>query len=62
MLHLSHAVASSHRSVQIRTSDSDVVVLAVRATHILRETTPDLSVWVAFGTGNNYRYEVENYI
>ncbi|ELU01310.1 hypothetical protein CAPTEDRAFT_215858 [Capitella teleta] len=56
LLHLANAVACGHISVLIRTNDSDVVVLAVRATQILKDQIPSLSVWIGFGTGNNYRY------
>jgi glycyl-tRNA synthetase (class II) len=55
LLHLANAVACGHISVLIRTNDSDVVVLAVRVTQILKNQTPRLSVWIGFGTGNNYR-------
>ena len=52
MLHVDDAVKHGHTKVSIRTVDTDVVVLAV--TSAQRLDIPEL--WVAFGTGNNYRF------
>ena len=53
MLHVSSAASCGHRSVVIRTNDSDVVVLAVRTFVLLEDSIDEL--WVAFGTGKNFR-------
>ena len=53
MLHVAHAAAHGHCQIQIRTVDTDVVVLAV----MVAQTLPCLDeLWIAFGTGKNYRY------
>ena len=52
ILHLEDAVREKHNKILIRTVDTDVVVLAIRATQHL-----DISeLWIAFGTGKNFRY------
>lgn len=52
-LHLNSAVSQNHQSVVIRSNDSDVLVLAVRAKAILHDKLKHL--WIAFGCGKNYR-------
>ncbi len=52
MLHVTDA-AKEYTSVTIRTVDSDVVVLAVYVFGQLSTSLTEL--WVAFGTGKNYR-------
>ena len=52
MLHVADA-AKEYTSVTIRTVDSDVVVLAVYVFGQLSTSLTEL--WVAFGTGKNYR-------
>ena len=51
MVHLVHA-AQSNKRVMLRTVDTDVVVLAVAA--VTRH--PALEVWIAMGTGKDFRY------
>jgi hypothetical protein len=51
MVHLVHA-AQHNKRVMIRTVDTDVVVLAVAA--VTRH--PALEVWIAMGTGKDFRY------
>jgi len=51
MIHLEDAVKQGNTKVTIRTVDTDVVVLAV--TSAQRLDIPEL--WVAFGTGKNFR-------
>ena len=54
MLHVADAAKDpEYTSVTIRTVDSDVVVLAVYVFEQLRTSLTRL--WVAFGTGKNYR-------
>jgi hypothetical protein len=53
MLHVAHAAEHDHRRIQIRTVDTDVVVLAV----MVAQALPCVDeLWIAFGTGKNYRY------
>ena len=52
MLHVADAVREGHNQITVRTVDTDILVLAIA-------TAEELSVselWVAFGTGNNFRY------
>ena len=52
LLHVEDAVRQGYSKVSIRTVDTDVVVLAVTAAGRL-----DIDeLWVAFGTGNNFRF------
>lgn len=52
MVHVADA-AKEYRTVTIRTVDSDIVVLAV---YVFSQLTTSLTaLWVAFGTGKNYR-------
>ena len=53
MLHVAHAAQHGHQEIQVRTVDTDVVVLAVMVVHNLPAGD---ELWVAFGTGKNYRY------
>ena len=53
MLHVAHAAEHDHRRIQVRTVDTDVVVLAV----MVAQALPCVDeLWIAFGTGKNYRY------
>ena len=53
ILHMAAAASDGHRHVIIRTSDSDVVVLAVWAVSTLQHRIDQ--VWVALGAGQNFR-------
>jgi len=53
LLHASHAAQHGHHAILIRTVDSNVVVLAVS---LAQELQPDDKLWVAFGTGQSFRY------
>ena len=52
ILHLADAVSKDFQKILLRTVDTDVVVLSVAAA-----ATLDIqALWVAFGTGKNFRY------
>ena len=53
MLHVAHAAQHGHHQIQVRTVDTDVVVLAVM---VVQKLPAGDEFWVAFGTGKNYRY------
>jgi hypothetical protein len=53
LLHVSHASQHGHHQILIRTVDTDVVVLAVFVTSQLPS---GCELWLAFGTGKNFRY------
>ena len=52
MLHCKDAVSCGHKTVSIRTVDSDVVAIAVE---VFEQIQPD-ELWMAFGTGKKYRF------
>ena len=49
-LHVADAVYSGHKSVLIRTTDSDVVVIAVQVITHMKNKIDEL--WIAFGSGH----------
>ena len=53
LLHIEKTMNSSFKSVMIRTVDTDVVVLAVAHFHGLQYVG---QLWIAFGTGKEFRY------
>ncbi|MEG7522793.1 MAG: hypothetical protein M3H12_06800, partial [Chromatiales bacterium] len=54
MVHMDDAAKCGYKNVMIRTVNSAVVVLAVVTFTLLRDSLK--SLWVAFGTGNQFRY------
>ena len=53
LLHASHAAQHGHHAILIWTVDTDVVVLAVS---LAQELQPENELWLAFGTGQSFRY------
>ena len=53
MLHVQHAAQHVHHQILVRTVDTDVVVLAVMVAETL---SAEVEIWLAFGTGKNFRY------
>ena len=56
VVHILHALEHGERTVLVRTVDTDVVVILVGTFHNLAAVQPLLDIWVAFGTGKNYRF------
>ena len=54
LLHVQDPLQQAHKKILLRTVDTDVLVLAVA---FLQQVTEGehLDLWVAFGTGNNFR-------
>ena len=52
LLHVSHAVNQGYKRVSIRTVDTDVLVLSIKAAEIL----DDIELWIVFGVGKSVRY------
>lgn len=52
LLHASDLVAAGYTKLLIRTVDTDVVVLAIA----FFQTLSCAELWIAFGTGQHYRY------
>ena len=51
MVHVADAVGNGHKSIMIRTADTDVVVLAVAAVATLSLE----QLWVSYGTGKSHK-------
>lgn len=57
VVHIVHAIQSGNaKSIIVRTVDTDVIVVLVGKFCHLKSLQSDLDLWVAFGTGRNYRY------
>lgn len=57
VVHVHHAIqAEQVKTVLIRTVDTDVVVVLVGKFYFLKESKPDLDLWVAFGMGRNFKF------
>ena len=50
MLHIAHAARHGHQIILVRIVDTDVVVM------VAGRLSPEHEVWLAFGTGKNFRY------
>ena len=53
LLHAYHAAHHGHHRILIRTVDTDVVILSV---HVVQTLGSDYELWLAFGTGKQFRY------
>ena len=51
-LHACDAIRKGYKKLSVRTVDTDVVILAIST---FNEINPD-ELWLAFGTGSNFRY------
>ena len=51
-----HALQQGVNTIEVRTLDSDVLVILVRTFHDLTATQPFVDIWVTFGMGKNYRF------
>ncbi len=56
VVHLLHALEHGMRTIKVRTADSDVIAILVGAFFNLTSTQSSVDVWVAFGTGKNFRF------
>ena len=57
MVHIADAVQDGHQSVMIRSTDTDMVVLAVAAVATLEDLK---ELWVSYGTGKNHQILLAN--
>ena len=55
-VHIRHAVALGAKRLQVRTVDTDVIVILVGKFDGLKDEEPHLDLWVAFGMGMLYRH------
>ena len=49
-----HALEQGAKTIQVRSVDTDVVVILAGTFHDLIATHPLADIWVAFGMGKNY--------
>ena len=56
VVHLLHALEHGLRTIKVRTADSDVIAILVGAFFDLISAQPSADIWVAFGTGKNFRF------
>ena len=56
VVHVLHALEQGQKTVLVRTVDTDVVAILVGTFYHLAVVQPLLDIWVAFGTGKNYRF------
>ena len=54
VFHLLDAVKSGSAECLVRTVDTDVICVLIGKFHSLQEHCPQLSIWVAFGTGKKF--------
>ena len=61
LVHVRHALEQGATTVQVRTVDTDVVVILAGLFHDLVVIQPLTCIWVAFGMGKKYRfYHINN--
>ena len=56
VVHVLHAFQQGLTNVQVRTVDTDVVVVLIGVFHKLLLSQPKADIWVAFGVEKNYRH------
>ena len=56
IVHVRDSLQRGDNHVMVRTVDTDVVVILIRLFHGLCEQNPSADIWVAFGTGKQFRY------
>jgi len=54
VVHVDHAVTDGATHIQVRTVDTDVVVILTGLLHHLLVINPEVVIHIAFGTGKNY--------
>lgn len=55
VVHIHHALEQGMKKVEVRSVDTDVVIILVGVFYELIKTQSSADIWVAFGTGKNYR-------
>ena len=56
LIHLQDVLENGANTCLVRRVDTDVIVIIVEKVHYLHEQHPAADVWIAFGTGRNFRY------
>ena len=56
VVHVQHALEHGEKMIKVRTADSDVIVILIGVYFDLVLIQPSAEIWVAFGTGKNFRF------
>ena len=56
VVHIQHALEQGLKRIEVRTVDTDVIVILVGAFVALTRTQPLADIWIAFGMGKDYRF------
>ncbi|GFS17875.1 hypothetical protein ElyMa_004993600 [Elysia marginata] len=56
VVHVVHALQHGAKTVQVRTVDTDVVVILVGVFHDLLTAYPFADIWIAFGMGKHFQF------
>ncbi|KAJ8043846.1 hypothetical protein HOLleu_11123 [Holothuria leucospilota] len=56
MVHVQDALENGSIVCQVRTVDTDVIVILIGKFHHLLTLNPDANIWVAFGTGKHFSF------
>ena len=62
VVHIQHALQQGMKTIEVRTVDTDVVVILVGVFYDLHAIQPLADIWIAFGVGKNYRFLTVNAI
>ena len=49
VVHIVHCLNKGHNVIQVRTVDTDVVVILIGVIHDIQKSYPNANIWVAFG-------------
>lgn len=56
ILHVMDSLERGSSKIMVRTVDTDVVVILIGQFHNIVDRYPNADIWIAFGTGKNFRY------
>ena len=56
IVHIVHTLAQGSKTINVRTVDTDVIVILIGKFHDLKMLQSDLDLWVSFGVGKQFRY------
>ena len=62
VVHILHTLEQNANTVQVRTVDTDVLVILIGKFHDIKKVYPHVSIWVAFGMGKHFRFYSVNTI
>ena len=61
VVHILHALEQGLKRIEVRTVDTDVIVILVGAFVALTRAQPLADIWIAFGMGKDYRLVVPGF-